>query len=131
MLHARACCTHAHAGGFRAADRSANAALDAYEYAGPIEDDLPCVYWCHLGEAHQLIGSSALNLGHPKRAVSHFLDASAAHTSQQVYNGDAFPRGHAIYLKGVAQGSELGISLVWLGFYVLSGCGWRRSRDCG
>ncbi|MFF0738767.1 VOC family protein, partial [Streptomyces chartreusis] len=31
-------------------------------------------------------------------------------------------------LKGVAQGSELGISLVWLGFYVLSGCGWRRSR---
>ena len=34
-------------------------------------------------------------------------------------------------LKSVAQGSELGISFVWLGSYVLSGCGWRRSRGCG
>ncbi len=31
-------------------------------------------------------------------------------------------------LKGVAQGCELGIFLVWPGFCVLSGCGWRRSR---
>lgn len=49
MLHARVCRAHAHAGDTRAADRSANAALDAYEHAGPIEDDLPCVYWYNLG----------------------------------------------------------------------------------
>ncbi|MFF4709606.1 transcriptional regulator [Streptomyces sp. NPDC001297] len=103
MLHARACRAYAHAGDSRAADRAANAALDAYEHAGPIEDDLPCVYWYNLGEAHQLIGSSALNLGNPKRAVSQFLEASAAHTSQEAYNGDAFPRGHSIYLARLAE----------------------------
>ncbi|WP_405747565.1 hypothetical protein OG422_30670 [Streptomyces sp. NBC_01525] len=100
MLHARACRAHAHAGDTRAADRSANAALDAYEYAGPIEDDLPCVYWYNLGEAHQLLGSSALNLGNPKRALAHFLEASDA---QEAYNADAFPRGHAIYLSRLAE----------------------------
>ncbi|WP_331759866.1 transcriptional regulator (plasmid) [Streptomyces sp. NBC_01525] len=100
MLHARACRAHAHAGDTRAADRSANAALDAYEHAGPIEDDLPCVYWYNLGEAHQLLGSSALNLGNPKRALAHFLEASDA---QEAYNADAFPRGHAIYLSRLAE----------------------------
>ncbi|MFH0180997.1 hypothetical protein [Streptomyces cacaoi] len=103
MLHARACRAHARAGDTRAADRSANAALNAYENAAPIDDDLPCVYWYNLGEAHQLIGSSALNLGNPKRAVVHFLEASAVHTSQEAYNGDAFPRGHAIYPARLAE----------------------------
>ncbi|MEU2899621.1 transcriptional regulator [Streptomyces sp. NPDC006967] len=103
MLHARACRAHAHAGDTRAADRSANAALDAYEHAGPIEDDHPCVYWYNLGETHQLLGSSALNLGHPKRALTHFLDATTAHASQEAYNAAAFPRGHAIYLARLAE----------------------------
>ncbi|MGW1786050.1 hypothetical protein ACWCQQ_44295 [Streptomyces sp. NPDC002143] len=49
MLHAHACRAHAHAGDTRAADRSANAALQAYEDAAPIEDDLPCVCWYNLG----------------------------------------------------------------------------------
>jgi hypothetical protein len=49
MLHARACRAHAHIGDTRAADRSANAALDAYEHAGPITDDVPCVYWYNHG----------------------------------------------------------------------------------
>ncbi|MEU3619087.1 DUF317 domain-containing protein [Streptomyces sp. NPDC006872] len=40
-------------------------------------------------------------------------------------------RHQAAPAKGVAQGSELGISFVWPGSYVLSGCGWRRSRGCG
>ncbi|MDI5969432.1 hypothetical protein POF50_008770 [Streptomyces sp. SL13] len=97
MLHARACRANAHAGDSRAADRSANAALDAYENAGPIEDDLPCVYWYNLGETYQLLGSSALNLGNPKQAVAHFLEASTA-TSQEAYQAAAFPRGHSIYL---------------------------------
>ncbi|MFE7268057.1 transcriptional regulator [Streptomyces sp. NPDC057592] len=103
MLHARACRAHAHAGDIRAADRSANAALDAYENAGPIEDDLPCVYWYNLGETHQLLGSSALNLGNPERALAHFLEASDAHTSQEAYNAAAFPRGHSIYLARLAE----------------------------
>lgn len=108
MLHARACRAHAHAGDARAADRAANAALDAYEHAGPIEDDLSCVYWYNLGETHQLIGSSALNLGNPKRALAHFLEASTVHTNQEAYNGDAFPRGHAIYLARLAE-AHLGL----------------------
>ncbi|MCX4734627.1 hypothetical protein [Streptomyces sp. NBC_01363] len=103
MLHARACRAHTHAGDTRAADRSANAALDTYENAGPIEDDLPCVYWYNLGETHQLLGSSALNLGNPKRALAHFLEASDAHTSQEAYNAAAFPRGHSIYLARLAE----------------------------
>ncbi|MGW1674558.1 transcriptional regulator [Streptomyces sp. NPDC002324] len=102
MIYARACRAHAHAGDTRAADRAANAALDAYENASPIGDDLRCVYWYNLGEAHQLLGSSALNLGNPKRAVQHFLEASDAH-SQEAYNAAAFPRGHSIYLARLAE----------------------------
>lgn len=34
-------------------------------------------------------------------------------------------------LKGVAQGCDLGFFQVWPGCYVLSGCGWRRSRGSG
>ncbi|MGX1727980.1 transcriptional regulator [Streptomyces diastaticus] len=102
MLHARACRAHAYAGDSRAADRSANAALDSYQHAGPIETDLPCVYWYNLGEAHQLLGSSALTLGNPKRALAHFLEASTVH-SHEAYNAAAFPRGHAIYQARLAE----------------------------
>ncbi|MEV7775926.1 transcriptional regulator [Kitasatospora sp. NPDC086791] len=97
MLHARACRAHAHAGDRRAADRAANAALDAYGQAGDIADDPDCIYWFNLGEAYQLIGSSALNLKNPAQALRHFDAATTAHSSE-AYNGDAFPRGYAIYL---------------------------------
>ncbi|MGW2282866.1 transcriptional regulator [Streptomyces sp. NPDC001770] len=105
MLHARACRAHARAGDARAAARSANAALDAYAHAGPISDDPTCVYWFNLGEAHQLLGSSALNLGDPRQALRHFEDASTAaqDVEWEAYNGDAFPRGHAIYLARLAE----------------------------
>jgi tetratricopeptide (TPR) repeat protein len=104
MLHARACRAHARAGDTRAADRAANAALDTYAHAGPIEADPACVYWFNLGETHQLLGSSALNLGNPRQALKHFQDASTAHHSEgEAYNGDAFPRGHAIYLARLAE----------------------------
>ncbi|MFE0459287.1 transcriptional regulator [Kitasatospora sp. NPDC058965] len=97
MLHARACRAYAHARDHRAADRQANAALDAYSSAGPVAEDPDCVYWFNLGEAFQLLGSSALNLSQPGRALRHFEEATAAH-STEVYNGEAFPRGYAIYL---------------------------------
>ncbi|WP_326681071.1 transcriptional regulator [Streptomyces sp. NBC_01237] len=104
MLHARACRAHARAGDARAADRSANAALDTYAHAGPMEADPACVYWFNLGETHQLLGSSALNLGNPRQALRHFQDASTAHHSEgEAYDGDAFPRGHAIYLARLAE----------------------------
>lgn len=102
MLYARACRAHARAGDTRAADRAANATMDTYAHAGPIEDDPACVYWFNLGEAHQLLGSSALNLGNPKLALRHFQEASTTHTSE-AYNGAAFPRGHAIYLARQAE----------------------------
>ncbi|MET9565768.1 hypothetical protein [Streptomyces tauricus] len=41
------------------------------------------------------------------------------------------PGLRSVWLKGVAQGCELGISSVWLGCCVLNRCGWRRSRGCG
>ncbi|MFJ8677332.1 transcriptional regulator [Streptomyces sp. NPDC093589] len=104
MLHARACRAHARAGDTRAAARSANAALDTYAHAGPIADDPSCVYWFNLGETHQLLGSSALNLGNPRQALQHFQDASTAHNAEgEAYNGDDFPRGHAIYLARLAE----------------------------
>ncbi|MEV6425048.1 transcriptional regulator [Streptomyces sp. NPDC051662] len=104
MLHARACRAHARAGDARAAARSANAALDTYAHAGAIADDPSCVYWFNLGETYQLLGSSALNLGDPKQALRHFRDASTAHSAEgEAYNGDDFPRGHAIYLARLAE----------------------------
>lgn len=104
MLYARACRAHARAGDSQAADRAANAALTAYENAVPAGDDLPCVYWVNLGEIHQLLGSSALNLGHPKIALRHFQDASTAATSEaEAYDSDAFPRGASIYLARLAE----------------------------
>ncbi|MFE7752140.1 transcriptional regulator [Streptomyces sp. NPDC057428] len=104
MLHARACRAHARAGDARASARSANAALDTYAHAGPIDDDPSCVYWFNLGETHQLLGSSALNLGDPRQALQHFQEASTAHDAEgEAYNGDDFPRGHAIYLARLAE----------------------------
>ncbi|MEU2770807.1 hypothetical protein ABZ628_29295 [Streptomyces diastaticus] len=64
-------------------------------------------------ETHQLLGSSALNLGNPRQALKHFQDASTAHHSEgEAYDGDAFPRGHAIYLARLAEAHlALGISM--------------------
>ncbi|MHC3821171.1 hypothetical protein [Streptomyces sp. DT9] len=35
-----------------------------------------------LGETHRLLGSSALNLGNPRQALTHFQDISTAHRSE-------------------------------------------------
>jgi len=105
MLHARACRAHARAGDQRASDREANAALDAYGHATPLADDLPSLYWVNLGEIYQLLGSSALNLGHPARALDHFQHAATAGLAelQEGYDGDSFPRGAAIYEARTAE----------------------------
>ncbi|SEO74261.1 tetratricopeptide repeat protein [Actinacidiphila rubida] len=102
MLYARACRAHARAGDHHAADRAANAAIDAYNHAGPRTEDPACVYWVNRGEIHQLLGSSALNLGKPKAALRHFTDATTVNPTE-AYDGDAFPRGHAIYLARLAE----------------------------
>ena len=108
MLHARACRAHARAGDARAANRSADAALATYEKAKPIEEDPACIYWYNLGEVHQLLGSSSLNLGHPRRALEHFQAASesAGVGSAEQYDADSFPRGHAIYLARLAEAQQ-------------------------
>uniref|UniRef100_UPI002F909BE7 transcriptional regulator n=1 Tax=Kitasatospora sp. NBC_01519 TaxID=2903576 RepID=UPI002F909BE7 len=105
MLHARACRAHARAGDRRASDREANAALDAYTHAIPLAEDLPSLYWVNLGEIYQLLGSSALNLGHPGRALDHFQQAAAVGFAelQENYDGDSFPRGAAIYEARAAE----------------------------
>ncbi|MFJ8443857.1 hypothetical protein [Kitasatospora griseola] len=107
MLHARACRAHAHAGDGRASDRHANLALNAYRSAGPIDEDPDCVYWFNLGELYQLLGSSALNLDDPRRALAHFESAGTARASE-AYDGESFPRGFAIYLSRQAE-ARLGL----------------------
>jgi tetratricopeptide (TPR) repeat protein len=102
MLHARACRAHARAGDARAADLAGGAAIDAYAMAGPVQDDLPCTYWFNLGEAYQLLGSSALNLGHPRKAIGYFKAASTSDPAE-TYDASSFPRGHAIYLARLAE----------------------------
>ncbi|NUU21799.1 MAG: transcriptional regulator [Streptomycetaceae bacterium] len=105
MLHARACRAHARAGDLRASDREANAALDTYSNAIPLAEDLPSLYWVNLGEIYQLLGSSALNLGYPARALDHFQQAATAGLAelQESYDGDSFPRGAAIYEARAAE----------------------------
>ncbi|MEV4560020.1 transcriptional regulator [Kitasatospora sp. NPDC049285] len=105
MLHARACRAYAKAGDLRASDREANAALDAYSRAVPLDEDLPSMYWVNLGEIHQLLGSSALNLSHPTRALVHFQQAATAGRAEiyDGYDGDSFPRGAAIYEARAAE----------------------------
>src|SRR5690606_31134758 len=105
MLHARASRAHARAGDLRASDREANAAMDAYSNAISLTEDLPSLYWVNLGEIHQLLGSSALNLGHPARALDHFHQAATVGLAelQESYDGDSFPRGAAIYEARAAE----------------------------
>lgn len=102
MLHARACRAYAHAGDPRASDRAANAALSVYENATPLEEDLASLYWVNQGEIHQLLGSSALNLGRPALALRHFEQATAFSRSE-TYDGDSFPRGAVIYEARAAE----------------------------
>ncbi|MGW4411904.1 hypothetical protein ACWEJ6_48385 [Nonomuraea sp. NPDC004702] len=102
MLHARACRAYAHANDPRASDRAANAALSAYEKAEPLDQDLGSLYWVNQGEIHQLMGSSALNLGRPALALRHFEQATASNRGE-TYDGDAFPRGAVIYEARAAE----------------------------
>ncbi|WP_405749464.1 transcriptional regulator [Streptomyces sp. NBC_01411] len=102
MLHARACRAYARAHDPRASDRAANAALSAYEKATPLHEDLSCLYWVNQGEIHQLLGSSALNLGRPSLALHHFEQAAVSNRSE-TYDGDSFPRGAAIYEARAAE----------------------------
>lgn len=102
MLHARACRAYARAADPRASDRAANAALSAYEKASPLDEDLSSLYWVNQGEIHQLLGSSALNLGRPALALHHFEQAAVSSRSE-TYDGDSFPRGAAIYEARAAE----------------------------
>lgn len=102
MLHARACRAYARANDPRASDRAANAALGAYEKATPLHEDLSSLYWVNQGEIHQLLGSSALNLGRPALALHHFEQAAVSSRSE-TYDGESFPRGAAIYETRAAE----------------------------
>jgi len=102
MLHARACRAYARANDPRASDRAANAALGAYGKTASLHDDLSSLYWVNQGEIHQLLGSSALNLGRPALALRHFEQAAASSRSE-TYDGDSFPRGAAIYEARAAE----------------------------
>lgn len=105
MLHARRARAHSKAGEPAAAYQAIDAALAAYDRAGPASEDLPAMYWMTAGELHQVAASSALSLGEPRRALEHFDAALAGHDP---YDTEKEARGTAIYL---ARKSEAHLAL--------------------
>ncbi|MFF4989229.1 hypothetical protein ACFY19_18710 [Streptosporangium saharense] len=100
MLHARQARAHSKAGETAAAYRAVDAALDAYDRAGPASEDLSAMYWVTAGELHQVAASSALSLGEPHRALRHFEAALSHHDP---YDTEKEARGTAIYLARRAE----------------------------
>ncbi|GAB2785080.1 hypothetical protein KDA82_36820 [Streptomyces daliensis] len=104
MLHARLSRAHARAGDERACHRAQGAAFDAYDRArdrSP-DQDPPCVYWVDLGELHSWAASNAMNLNHPRKALTHYESIPAAHRSEG-YDSQAYPRAAALRLTRTAE----------------------------
>ncbi|MER6828875.1 hypothetical protein ABT352_23040 [Streptosporangium sp. NPDC000563] len=97
MLHARAARALSKTGDLKACAHELDAARDAY-VDGPHDDDPPWAYWLTAGEIEMLAGSSALDLGHPRRALEHF--AAARHSA---YAGEGYVRDNALYLTRAAE----------------------------
>lgn len=97
MLHARAARALSKTGDRTACARELDAARDAYAQ-GTHDDDPPWSYWLDAGEIEMLSGSSALDLGDPRRALHHFEAAYEA-----AYAADGYVRDHALYLTRAAQ----------------------------
>lgn len=95
MLHARRARAHSKAGEAVDAYQAVDAALAAYDRAGPASDDLPAMYWMTAGELHQVAASAALSLGEPRRALDHF---DAALSQDDPYDLNTEARGTSIYL---------------------------------
>ncbi|MFF9091307.1 hypothetical protein ACF1BE_34100, partial [Streptomyces sp. NPDC014991] len=85
--------------------------------------------------------AAALEVGDPDRALELLAAGRCVQWNHQLRNAGEFAlladsrpdlaaeiERTSAALKGVAQGRDLGISSVWPRCYVLSGCGWRRSR---
>ncbi|MET8008246.1 hypothetical protein [Nonomuraea glycinis] len=100
MLHARQARAHAKAGEPTAAYLACDAAFAAYDRAGPPDQDLPSMYWINVGELHQMAASTALTLGEPRRALTHFDSAIG---DDDPYDSDRETRGAAIYLARRAE----------------------------
>ncbi|WP_433359491.1 hypothetical protein [Streptosporangium sp. CA-115845] len=100
MLHARRARAHSKAAEPIKAYQAIDAALAAYDRAGPVAEDLPAMYWLTAGELHQVAASSALTLGEPRRALEHF-DAALSH--HDPYDTEKEARGTAIYLARRAE----------------------------
>ncbi|MFJ4700593.1 transcriptional regulator [Streptomyces sp. NPDC088768] len=94
MLHARAARAHSKAGEATAAYRRIDEAFAAYAPAEDIKADLPAMYWLTSGELHQVAASSALTLGEPRRALTHF---DTALTHADAYDTEREIRGTVIY----------------------------------
>lgn len=95
MLHARRARAHSKAGEAVDAYQAVDAALAAYDRAGPASDDLPAIYWMTAGELHQVAASAALSLGEPRRALDYF---DAALSQDDPYDLNTEARGTSIYL---------------------------------
>ena len=80
----------------RACLRELDAAREQYA-AGPHDDDPPWLYWLDEGEFEWTAGSSALDLGAPRRALGHFAAA------RDHYAGRGWCRDEALNLTEMAK----------------------------
>ncbi|MFI0424165.1 hypothetical protein [Spongiactinospora sp. 9N601] len=100
LLHVRRARAYSVLGESVAAYGAIDDALNAYDRAGLVDDDLPQMYWVTAGELHQAAGSAALALGEPRRALDHFDAAIAA---EDPYDPAKETRGAVIYLARRAE----------------------------
>ncbi|MFI6883777.1 hypothetical protein [Streptosporangium canum] len=100
LLHLRQARAHSVAGQPADAYRAIDAALAAYDQAGPAAEDLPGMYWVSAGEIYQSAGSAALTLGDPRRALTQF---AAALSHRDPYDANREARGAMIYLARRAE----------------------------
>ncbi|MEV4042797.1 transcriptional regulator [Streptomyces sp. NPDC049744] len=103
LLHARAGRALSKAGDLKGCAREFNAARDAFS-RGTHDDDPPWAYSVTEGEIEMLAGSSALDLGDPRRALRSFAAAQQAE-----YSAAGHVRDSVLYLSRTARAHlELG-----------------------
>ncbi len=96
MLHARAARAHSKAGDGASHARELDAARSSLS-VGTHDNDPAWAYWVTEGEIEWIAGSSALDLGRPEQAITHF-DAAMETTPGNAFAGQASGRDHVLYL---------------------------------
>lgn len=95
MLHARAGRALSKTGDVQGCARELDSARDAFAQ-GSRDDDPPWIYWMTADEIARTAGSSALELGDPRRAIEHYAAATTGSYARD--NALALARAAEAYL---------------------------------